>query len=75
MNQNLKKVFFALTVLTMFYGCVRQNENTTTVKEIGQVGYSQVFEIDSCEYVSWKSGNAGGLVHKQNCKYCKERNP
>jgi hypothetical protein len=30
-----------------------------------------VSEIDSCEYVTIYQA---GIVHKQNCKYCAERN-
>lgn len=38
-------------------------------------GCVQILTIDSCEYVwciNWNAG-AGGLTHKGNCKFCKQR--
>ena len=34
---------------------------------------TKVIEVDSCEYVTWSGLYKGGIVHKQNCKYCNER--
>jgi len=31
-------------------------------------GAHYVIVEDGCEYVIWYRGNAGGIVHKQNCK-------
>ena len=35
---------------------------------------SGVIVVDSCEYVTWSSGYGGGICHKGNCKFCKQRN-
>ena len=33
----------------------------------------KIVEIDSCEYIIMKNNEAGGITHKQNCKYCARR--
>lgn len=33
----------------------------------------KVAEIDSCEYIILDFYKMGGLTHKGNCRYCKER--
>ena len=30
-------------------------------------------EIDGHEYLVMRRGNRGGITHKANCKYCKEK--
>ena len=38
-------------------------------------GDFHVYDIDSCEYITYRIGSNGGLLtHKGNCKFCKERN-
>lgn len=36
-----------------------------------------IVEIDSCEYIIFNRptgyGGVGGIIHKENCKYCAER--
>lgn len=36
-----------------------------------------IVEIDSCEYIIFSKvsgyGGVGGIIHKENCKYCAER--
>ena len=34
---------------------------------------SDIIVVDSCEYVTWSSGYGGGICHKGNCKFCKQR--
>lgn len=29
---------------------------------------------DSCEYVIYSGSQKGGIIHKGNCKFCKQRN-
>lgn len=64
----------ALLVAVIFCGC----ENNIEKKPVNKVqtveyGVAQVLIVDDCEYVVWNYLYAGGIVHKQNCKYCVER--
>jgi len=68
---------YVLLVAVIFCGCGSNNSeqqkqplNKIQTIETGDV---QVVSIDSCEYVVWNYGYAGGIVHKQNCKFCVER--
>ena len=71
--------FYALLVAVIFCGCEsdnpKQQEEQKPLNQIQSIetGYVQVVQIDSCEYVIWNYGYAGGIVHKQNCKFCVER--
>ena len=71
--------FYALLVAVIFCGCESDNsEQQEEQKPLNQIqsietGDVQVVQIDSCEYVVWNYGYAGGIVHKQNCKFCVER--
>lgn len=66
-----------LLVAVIFCGCgsnnsEQQKEPLNKVQEI-EYGRIQVLITDSCEYVVWNYSYAGGIVHKQNCKFCAER--
>lgn len=66
-----------MLVAVIFCGCGSNNseqpkEPLNKVQKV-EYGTSQVLEIDSCEYVVWNYSYAGGIVHKQNCKFCAER--
>ncbi len=70
---------YVLLVAVIFCGCGSSNsEQQKEQKPLSQIqhietGDVQVVQIDSCEYVVWNYGYAGGIVHKQNCKFCVER--
>jgi len=68
---------YVLLVAVIFCGCgsnnsEQQKEPLNKVQEI-EYGRIQVLITDSCEYVVWNYSSAGGIVHKQNCKFCAER--
>lgn len=68
---------YVLLVAVIFCGCgsnnsEQQKQPLNKIQTI-ETGYVQVVSIDSCEYVVWNYGYAGGIVHKQNCKFCVER--
>jgi PBP1b-binding outer membrane lipoprotein LpoB len=70
---------YVLLVAVIFCGCGSSNsEQQKEQKPLNQIqsietGDVQVVQIDSCEYVVWNYAYAGGIVHKQNCKFCAER--
>ena len=77
-----RHLFYALLVAVIFCGCgssnSEQQKEQKEQKPLNQIqriqtGYVQVVQIDSCEYVVWNYGYSGGIVHKQNCKFCAER--
>lgn len=68
---------YVLLVAVIFCGCgsdnsKQQKKPLNKVQEI-EYGIIQVLITDSCEYVVWNYSYAGGIVHKQNCKFCAER--
>ena len=68
MEHRLFLILLAFTTL-MMVGC--KNEKTTPLK----IRNFYVLEMDSCEYIRLLSptGDYYGLVHKGNCRFCKER--
>lgn len=66
-----------LLVTVIFCGCGYNNpeQQTQKLNKVQKIEYGiiQVVVIDSCEYVVWNDFNSGGIVHKQNCKFCAER--
>ena len=77
LNTRLNHIAYLLLVVVIFCGCgsndsKQQRKQLNKVQEV-EYGTSQVLEIDSCEYIVWNYGYAGGMVHKQNCKFCTER--
>ena len=55
-----------LSVLMMVECC---NETTNSVLVGKGLHDAHLYDIDSCEYIAW----AGGVAHKGNCRFCKER--
>ena len=61
-----KIILLALTALMMM-GC--RDETTNSVPVGKGLHDAHLYDIDSCEYIAW----AGGIAHKGNCRFCKER--
>jgi hypothetical protein len=61
-----KLILLALTAL-MMVGCCDKTTNNIPVGE--GLHDAHLYNIDSCEYIVW----TGGLAHKGNCRFCKER--
>ncbi len=56
-------------------GCANHEEPEqikVTQYQAYDFGWICVIEIDTCEYILFKSGSDSGLTHKGNCKYCRE---
>jgi hypothetical protein len=70
MRRMLLLSLVAICIVTEF-GCSNNTEKKTQTIETGEV---EVFTIDSCEYIAWAGYKCGGIVHKQNCKFCVKRN-
>lgn len=53
-----------------------KNSKIRIVHEYGWNTKIRVFEIDNCEYIGFDAGSEAGtsIIHKQNCKFCEERN-
>ena len=68
-NSIMKKIILlALTALVMT-GCGTNNTETKAIS-----GYDiDVIEIDSCEYIISHVYYGQVIIHKQNCRFCKER--
>ena len=74
MERRLFLILLALTAL-MMAGCTYTKEET--IKNMSPDGYI-LKEIDSCEYFmvhisSYMDGGCYLPVHKNNCRFCKER--
>lgn len=65
----MKKLIILL--IPAMFGCI---EEPTSAQATFNTSYGvSVFTVDSCEYVIYHGIQKGGIVHKQNCKFCKER--
>lgn len=77
---------YILLVVVIFYGCENRSTSQTSTEKLknsGRIIYNygwnttvRVFEVDGCEYIGFDNGSNGGtsIIHKQNCKFCTERN-
>lgn len=45
-----------------------------TIATFNPNGRIRLIQIDSCEYIVSTKGDAISTIHKQNCKFCTERN-
>ena len=65
----------ALLVILCF-GCDRKPDSVSQKTAVTTYSDTQLrtVEHDGCEYVVMIGSYKGGLVHKQNCKFCAERN-
>lgn len=63
----MKKIILLALAALMMVGCL---DETTNSVPIGKgLCDAHLHNIDSCEYMAW----AGGVTHKGNCRFCKER--
>ncbi len=75
----MKKLTTFLFIASLV-GCVKptpqqKQPETWAVHTVYQIpdGQVEVVEIDSCEYIALTSRYLGGIIHKQNCKFCAVR--
>lgn len=65
------------TLILVFSSCnTNPNEYkfpTSTTNSYVHYGIN-TFVHDSCEYVIYYGTQKGGITHKGNCKFCKQRN-
>jgi len=68
---------FYFIVLLMFFSCVGKYEiENKEVVDFYKAEYGvQTIEHENCEYIIYKDKTAGAIqmLHKENCKYCKQR--
>lgn len=62
-----------ILLLALGMGSCEPSSGTPVNTKQGEfsAGFVYVVTRDSCEYVIWDGGYNGGIVHKQNCKFCK----
>lgn len=65
----MKKTFILLSIALFTISC---NDPGMSSGEKTKLKY-EVVEIDGCEYIE-RDGASYFLIHKQNCKFCFERN-
>lgn len=63
----MKKLILLALISLMMVGCCDKTTNNIPIG--GGLHDAHLYDIDSCEYIVW----AGGLAHKGNCRFCKER--
>tara|TARA_R110002126_G_scaffold206886_3_gene354044 strand:+ start:29592 stop:29822 length:231 start_codon:yes stop_codon:yes gene_type:complete len=72
----MRKIFF-LTVAIMFFSCNDKSESKDkkSINDFSAEYGIQTIDYEDCEYIIYKDKKAGGIqmLHKQNCKYCRER--
>jgi hypothetical protein len=82
----MKNKIFILLGTIIFSSCgneptkekliISEQKQGRIIYDYGARSKVRVFEVDSCEYIGFDSGLEGGnsIIHKQNCKFCIERN-
>jgi hypothetical protein len=80
---NASNLLYTMLVAVLFTSCKKTTDNQTVFVEEKQTehiirvgGGNDVYvtEVDSCEYLIFDGYKAGGIIHKQNCKFCLARN-
>lgn len=82
----MKKLLAFVVVILFCFVCFKTADQNKKVRKTKQIQERELFstsfetqgyailEIDSCEYIMYDgSGYKGGIAHKGNCKYCKNR--
>lgn len=65
---------YLIILLLLISSCTYKNNlNSPEIKDYSLDNIVTI-EQDSCEYVIYQGYKCGGIIHKQNCKFCKQRN-
>lgn len=64
----MKKIILLTHITLMMVGCGEINRKKEYIKES-----EKILVIDSCEYIERGVYYGSVLVHKGNCRFCKER--
>lgn len=74
-NLKLRSHFlYTLLVAVFIFGCKNTTDNKTeNIVRAGGGNEVYITEVDSCEYLIFDGYKAGGIIHKQNCKFCLKR--
>ena len=77
----MKPLLLILTIFTItLISCTQQAIDTIEEPKVnikaswGFDAHIRLIEIDSCEYIVSTKTEAISTIHKQNCKYCSQRN-
>jgi hypothetical protein len=74
------KKLTTLLFIASLVGCVKpapqqkqpEHRVTTAMYELYS-GQIEVIQIEGCEYLALTGNRLGGIIHKQNCKFCAVR--
>lgn len=80
----MKKLIFIAVIAVIIGGCntpkkkaeesQRLFEKENIVTKVPPISYHLItLEHDSCEYILWNDFRAIQMIHKENCKFCKNR--
>lgn len=59
-----------ISIVVLFAGCMGRDDSGN---KIGIDSRIYVAVKDDCEYIIYDGYRAGGIVHKENCRYCEAR--
>lgn len=71
----MKKIILLALALAALMMVGRNTNNTKIIesKTVSDYYGINVIEIDSCEYIISHVNSGQIIIHKQNCRFCKER--
>lgn len=77
----MKKALLLVSIAAIMIACDETTEKSYNRQDAMSETITRdniyVVEIDSCEYIVYNRhvgySGAGGICHKENCKYCAER--
>ncbi len=77
LTRNLAKL---MLVAVLFVGCKESNnadfvetKKSNKIVRLTMNNFIYITEVDSCEYIVFDGFEKGGIIHKQNCKFCLAR--
>jgi len=73
----MKKLLFLLSVILLTSSCLGDAEIKDVQRRTVYVDKDYalyIVVVDSCEYILYDGTFGNGITHKENCKYCIERN-
>ena len=77
---NASNLLYTMLVAVLFVGCKESNNSdfvetkkSNKIVRLTMNNFIYITEVDSCEYIVFDGFEKGGIIHKQNCKFCLAR--